>query len=59
MPIEDRRYRLRRLGERRPSNRALWLRVALYAALLVVILVFQQMIGHSTASCLGVFAPSP
>lgn len=51
----DRRYRLRSNRPRPPSSRALWMRVALYTGILVVILVLQQQIGDRAASCLAFF----
>ena len=42
-------------GFREISKRALWMRVALYTFLLVVVLVAQDWIGKSAGSCFAIF----
>jgi hypothetical protein len=55
--VTNRRYSLRRLKERAPSQRAVWGRIVFYVLLLAVILLLQDRIGSGAAGCLGAFGP--
>lgn len=55
MPYDRRRYRLRQSMDEAPSSKKLWGRVALYAVVLVVVLIFQDNLGDSAAGCFNAF----
>jgi len=52
----ERRYQLRRTREVSPPRRALWMRILFYAAILAVVVAFQQYLGRSAGNCFAVLS---